>query len=187
MENIDEMNLNDQKKASVFSNGVKYGLYTGAATVLLMLLFYAIDLGRENYVQWIGTIVLIAGIVMGTINYRDKLNGGYISYGNAFLTGLYVTVVTAVITVIYSIIYVEYLDPGAMQYYMEMAEQKMVDKGLSDEMIDQQMAMAEKFATPTFRIVVGLLASTIIGAVISLITAAIFKKNDDSFSGTFNQ
>lgn len=187
MENIDEINSIEQKKTSLFSNSLKYGLYTGIASVLLSLIFYTLDLTHESYLQWLGYVILITGIVLATINYRDKLNGGFISYGNAFLTGLYVTIITAIITVFYFFIYINYIDPNFTKELLDMSEQNMVDKGYSDEMIDQQLSMASKFMSPVWMLIFGFGGSVIMGVIFSLITSAILKKNDDSFNATFNQ
>jgi len=184
---MDEITATNPKKTTVFSNAIKYGLYTGIASVLLSLLFFALDVSRESYLQWLSWVILIAGIIMGTLNYRDKINGGFISYGDAFLTGLYITIVTAILSVIYFYILINYIDVNFIKTSLDTLEQSLVDKGVSDEMIDQQVTMAGKFMTPTIMMVMGFVTSLVMGVIISLITSAIFKKNDDSFNATFNQ
>ncbi len=185
MENTDEMNVAQQKKTSVFQNGLKYGLYTGVASVLFSLLLFSLDVSRESYLQWVSWVILIIGIVLATINYRDKINGGHITFGNAFMTGLYVVIVNSILVMIYSYMYFTWIDPGFTQAMLENVEQKLLDRGMSDEMIEQQLAMTEKFMKPGFMIFWGLFMSVIFGAIISLITSAILKKEDDSFKATF--
>ncbi len=187
MENIEETSTNVRKKTTILSNGIQYGLYAGIGSVLLSLLFYALDVSRESYIQWLSYVILIAAIVLATINYRDKINGGLISYGDAFLTGLFVALTSAVITVIYSYIFIKYIDPNFTKEMLDAVEQKLADKGLSDEMIDQQVAMAGKFMKPGLMMITGFITIAVMGVILSLITAAILKKTDDSFNATFNQ
>lgn len=188
METSSEINAPlDAKKITVLNNAMKYGLYTSVAYVLVTLLYYAFNLMLNQWLNFLSYIVLIAGIVLATLNYRNKINGGFISYGKGVTTGVIVGLIVGIVMAIFTWVFYTYIHPAGLQEMMEMAEQAMLDKGLSDEMIDQQMSMTGKMMKMPIINFLALGGYTFWGLIISLITSAILKKNDDSFNTTFNQ
>lgn len=188
MENTEGMTtLESQNKTSLFKNALTYGLYTAAAYVLLSLLYYALDIYRITWLNYLTYIILIAGIVLATINFRDKINGGFISYGKAFLTGLYISLITGIVFALYSWVFYTYIHPDGIRELIELTEQAMVDRGMSDDMIDAQIEMSAKFMKMPLLNVVAFVGMLFWGIIISLITSAFLKKNDDSFNTTFSQ
>lgn len=186
MENINEMtNQNESPKVSVFMNALKYGLYTGVAFILVSLLFFALDLDTNSWLNTLTYVILIVGIILATLNYRNKLNGGYISYGKAVLTGFYVSIIVGVIMAIYIWIFYSYINPDGLKEIMDFTEQKLAEAGLSDEMIDQQMKMSSRFMQMPLLNISTLVGMAFWGTIISLITSAFLKKQDDSFNSTF--
>lgn len=188
METINEMPSQVKtSKESVLNNALKYGLYTGCAYVLVSLMFYALDMDKITWLNYLTYIIMIAGIVLATINYRDKLNGGLITYGKGVSTGVIIGVVVGIVMAIYLWIFFTYINPNGISEILEMTEQKMAEQGLSDEMIDKQMTMSGKFIKMPLMNIFGMIGYIFSGLIISLITSAILKKNDDSFNATFNQ
>lgn len=183
------LNQGNVTKPSVLSNAIKYGLYTAAAYILFSLLTWSLDL-MNWWVSILGYVVIIAGIILGIINLRDKLNRGFISFGKAFQTGLIISILIAIVSVIYSWILITYIDPGLAERIIQMTEESLIKRGLSDEMIEQQSEITRRMMTGDLRMVgqiVTFFTTVAIGAVVSLICAAILKRNDDSFNSAFNE
>ncbi len=176
-----------QNKTSLFGNALTYGLYTAAAYVMVSLLYYALDIYRITWLNYLSYIILIAGIVLATINFRDKINGGFISYGKAFLTGLYISLLTGIIFALYTWVYYTYIHPNGIRELIELTEQAMVDRGMSDDMIDTQLEMSARFMKMPLLNIVAFVGMFVWGIIFSLITSAFLKKNDDSFNATFSQ
>lgn len=172
---------------SLFSNALKFGLFTSAAYILVSLLFYVLDVDKTSWVQYLVFLVLIAGIVMGIIQFRDKQSGGFLSYGKCFSTGVLISLVVGLIIGVYIYLFMTFFDPGQIEEMAEMAEQKLVDQGMTDEEIDQAMVIARKFMSPVFSAISSVFSMAFGGAIISLIAAAFLKKNDNSFEGAFKQ
>ena len=79
METLNEdkiVNENASASPDFLKQSVIFGAITGFGLVLLSLLFYAIDLNTASWVQYVSLLVLFAGIVYGTITYRDKQGNG---------------------------------------------------------------------------------------------------------------
>ncbi|MGE5382933.1 MAG: DUF4199 domain-containing protein [Omnitrophica WOR_2 bacterium] len=188
METINEMPSQVKtSKESVLNNALKYGLYTACAYVLVSLMIYALGIDKITWLNYLTYIIMIAGIVLATINYRDKINGGLITYGKGVSTGVIIGGVVGVVMAIYLWIFFTYINPNGIRELLEMTEQKLAEQGLSDEMIDKQMTMSGKFIKMPLMNIFGMIGYIFSGLIISLITSAILKKNDDSFNATFNQ
>lgn len=188
MENNDGMTTQSlTPNVSVFKNALTYGLYTGIAYILVSLLFYALDLDKNTWLNSLTYIILILGIIFATLNYRNKLNGGYITYGKAVLTGFYMSLIVGIIMAVYTWLFYSFINPNGLKELLDLTEQKMAETGLSDEMIDQQMKMTSKFMEMPLLNLLTFAGLTFWGTIISLITSAFLKKQDDSFNTTFNQ
>ncbi|HLO92127.1 MAG TPA: DUF4199 domain-containing protein [Lentimicrobium sp.] len=191
MENTEETTpFISEIKASSLSYAVKYGLIISSITVLYSLFLYALDL---MFITWLGLLswgIVIVGIVLAIINFRDKINGGFISFGKAFSIGFLIILIYAIISIIYYYVLTTFIDPQIPERMMQMAQEKLMSKGLSDEMIDQQVQMQEKFMTGSLKyvgILIQLFSMVLIGTIISLFCALILKKQDDSFKATFSE
>jgi len=186
MEHNDQI-TNVVSKPSVLNNAFKYGLYTSAAYIVVSLMLYILDLTTVTWLNYVIYLIMIAGIVLAMLNYRNKLNGGFIQFGDAFLTGLYISIITALVMTLYGWIYMTYINPDAAEQTLRLAEERLLQRGYPDEVIEKQMSMARKMMNTPIAYIISIIWSVVIGAVVSVIAAAIVKKNDDSFNATFNQ
>ncbi len=67
--------------------------------------------------------------------------------------------------------------PEMKDKMMEMQTAKLEAQGLSEEQIQQGMNMTKKFTTPPMILLFTLLGMTFFGTILSLVAAAIAKKN----------
>jgi hypothetical protein len=170
-----------ENKPSMFTLSLGYGVIIALAIIVFSLVLFLINLDQGSGLEYLSYIILLAGIILVQINYRNKYLGGYIEYGKAFMIGLLSSVFLGLIMGIYTFIFFKYIDPGAMEESMTLAEQKMMDRGMTDLEIEQGMAMARKFQSVgmfTFLAVVG---NIFIGMIFSLITAIFVKKERSGF------
>jgi len=72
------------------------------------------------------------------------------------------------------------ISPESMEHGLEIARQKLMENpNMTEEIIEQSLAMQKKFQSPTFLIPIMLIVSLFIGFVISLIASLIMKKTDE--------
>lgn len=190
METLNEdkiVNENASANPDFLKQSVVFGAITGFALVLLSLLFYAIDLNTASWVQYVSLLVLFAGIVYGTITYRDKQGNGFLSYGRSLGFGVLISLFAGIVLGIYTFLFFQYFDPSQLEQIWKMAEDRMLDQGLTDEQIDQAMGFSKMFMTPIAISVSGIFSMVFWGTVFSLISSIFIKKVDDSFLGTFGQ
>ncbi|MCK4751617.1 MAG: DUF4199 domain-containing protein, partial [Bacteroidales bacterium] len=63
---------------------------------------------------------------------------------------------------------------------LDMQTEKLMERGISEEAMDQAMAMTAKFMKPGIMLAMASAFSLFIGAILSLIIAAIFKKDEST-------
>lgn len=159
---------------------INYGVYLGIASILISVLVYA--LGMQYDQDWkmgsIGIIAMAVIIFLGIKKFKE-LNSGYLTVGQALKTGVGIALIGGIISVIYSFIFMSYIEPDFMANTMAKAEQKMIEDfpNLSDDQIEMQIEMMQKFSTPAITSAFALIGSLFFGFVISLISGFIQKSN----------
>lgn len=182
----------EQKSTSLLKSGLTYGLYMGLISVLISVVIWATSL-MENLGMWgsavIGLITLAVNLILlivFTKSYRNKELGGFISFGNAFKFALILVVVSVIIGAIYNYIFQTLIDPGYTARVMAAIQEKtlayMTNAGVSEAQINKTMEKFQDIPTVGKSLWQGLMFGVIGGAILSLISSAIAKKNIDAES-----
>lgn len=174
----------EEKPRSVISNGIFYGLITGAAIVVFSLIMFLMDLYLNKAVNWIGYIFLIAGMIWGTLEFRKKYANGFLTYGKAFSSCFWIGLFAGIIASVYLFVFIQFIHPGFINELLDQARENMLASrpDMTDEQLEQAISMSAKFMTPVMMVVWGLAAYAAISAVIGLILAIFLKKEDPSLN-----
>jgi hypothetical protein len=170
-----------EKKPSMIQHTMTWGAIIGIIMIVYSLVLYLAHQTYNQVLGYLSYVLLIAGILVGSIAYRDKILGGFISYKDAFLTGLLITVFAGILSSFFSFILIRYIDPGVIEQAIAMTEEKMMNRGLSEDQIEMAMEKSKEFIGSPVMVLIGLLSFAFIGTIISLITAAIVKKERSPF------
>jgi len=159
---------------------LNYGLYLGLIGVVTHLLLYAT--GQLLELNWINSIVsiiaMIVLIVLGIKKYKNEANG-FISWGQGLKIGMGITMLSAVITVVYVLLFMNVIEPDFQQQALEFQKQAFYDAGMNEEQIEATIDMTKKFQTPLISSAMILGFSAFLGFVISAIISAIMKKSEE--------
>jgi hypothetical protein len=158
-----------------------YGVIIALAIIVFSLILFLLNMARDSALQYLTYLILLGGLFLAQTNFRNKYMGGYIEYGKAFTVGLLTSIFLSIIMGIYTFIFFKYIDPGAMEEAMTLAEQKMMDRGMSDMEVEQGMAIARKFQGVGFYTFFAVAGNIFIGSILSLITAIFVKKENTDF------
>jgi pheromone shutdown protein TraB len=113
-------------------------------------------------------------LFLGIKKQRDT-NGGFISFGNAFKTGVLISLVISIIyVIIWLIVYYNFF-PNFMEQYGEMVLRKTTPEDLAEKTAEINQ-MKEWYKNPIYIILLTLMEILPLGIVISLISALIMKK-----------
>jgi hypothetical protein len=171
-----------------------YGLIAGVVVSALMLTsvnFIShngnVDYNTSMLIGYASMLVAFSLIFVGIKNYRDKYNGGVISFGKAFKIGMTITLIASTIYVIAWLIDYFFFIPDFMEKYSAHMLEELKASGASQMEIDVQTKEMEKFGkmyqNPFFNAMMTYVEILPVGLVVTLISALILKrKSPDQLS-----
>lgn len=160
---------------------IKWGLIGGIVTIIMSLLSYLLGLSDSKIMQYIGVILMIAIIVLALFEYRDKLNSGFASFGDLVKVGLLIGLIIAIISAVWSFIYLSFIDTEFIARTLLKTEIALESKGISDREIKNAMEIAGKITNPLYMSIMGIASTLIISGIISFVSALIIK-NEKPFA-----
>lgn len=171
-----------EKTVSSSKAGMTYGVYLGLISVVLTLIVYILGLVGESYVTWVSLAISIAFVSWVMINFRDKQNGGFMAYKQGVGVGFMTFLIGGIISSIFTFVLFKFIDPGLVEQIVQKSLDEAIQKNPE---IEGNMEMVEKwtrmFVNPPAMAIMGVVSSAIGGIIISLILAAIFKKEKPLF------
>jgi len=168
----------ENKNTSVLYNGVVWGAILGFVGIIYNVILYMLDQNLNQNLGYLGIIITIVLLILGVRSFRDNVRGGVLPFGPAFQFGFVMIVVSSVIGIIYAYLLWTVIDPDIIGKMKDMQMDKMLEKGVPEEALDQAMAISGKFMTPLVMTIMGLFSGILMGTIVALIVAAIFKKNE---------
>jgi len=175
----------EAQQPSKMKSALNFGAVLGLILMIISLIIYVFELYDANkWLSWVSMLILVAGLVMGIRNFRDKENGGFISYGGAVGYGTLVALFAGIITSVFTYVYLGYIDDGFVHHQLMVQEDEMYNQGMPEEQIEVAMEWTEKFMAPGVLAVMGVFMNTLIGFIISLIAAAFLKNEPENFEDT---
>ena len=161
-------------KPSYTSITVKWAVIYFITSVVITYIFQFLNIDQNSAAKYLGYIPFIAFLLLAQKEYKDKL-GGFLKFGEGFMAGFIYSVIAGVLLAIFTYIYLTFLSPQIFEQALASQEAKMSAQNVSPEQAEKGMEIARKYGT-IFGAVGILLITPICGAVISLIGAAIFKR-----------
>lgn len=162
------------------SVGLRYGLLTGLVSVILSFILFVTH-ADQSPARWLGLFILIGAMVLAHKTYKQA-NEGFMSYAEGLGIGAFMSGVSGVISTAFSVAYMKFIDPEYMSRATETARANLEAKGgLTDEQIEQGVAMMQKFSTTGWMVLFGILGSVLGGLLIALIVSAFTKHSKPEF------
>ena len=157
---------------------MQYGVIVGIIMIIYGTLLQVSGLALEyQSLSYINYIFLAVVIYLAHKKFKED-GDGFMSYGQGLGIGFWMSLIGGVISMVFSYIYMSFIDSTIMEQAMDKARYDMEEKGMSDAQIDQAMSITEKFMTPEMIFVMGIVGMLIFGFILSLIVSAITKKTD---------
>ena len=163
---------------------INYGLLLAFVGIIISLINFSFgNIYKPHWsVQVVSTLALVAFIIFG-IKKLKETNESLLTLGEAIKTGIGITFVAAIISIIYFYVFAKFIEPNFVHNIIEVQRQTMLDRmpNISDEMLTKQAEMTQKyFYIFTFGGI--LFFNLFLGFVISLITGLIMKKTDEEIT-----
>lgn len=167
-----------ENKVSIWKNSVNYGLIAGILMIALSIILWLTGMTENKFLGYISYLILAFAMYIGATNWRNKFNEGWMSYGEAFKTGFFVTLIAAVLGLIYSYVFFSFIDPAFIETIAAKSEEAILESNpnISDADLEMGLEMAAKFTSATVLTIFGFIFTVIIGTIISAIVAIFAKK-----------
>lgn len=172
----------ENQRYPIWKHGLMYGLYTGAGLIVLSLIWYILDMYTESWVSWISYIVLLAGVVLASLHYRDKFADGFISYGQSVSAGFFTALFAGVLVSIYTLIFMTFAGEEFTQVMLDTVEEKTIAQNpeISDQELDMVLSWTSNMFKPGWMTVMALLGNTVVGLIFALIASIFIKKEEQA-------
>lgn len=166
-----------EDKVTVSQIGLRYGIILGLIMIVYSMILQFIGLATNNWASSVSYVFLIVGMVMAHKAFKDG-GDGFMRLGQGLGIGTLISAVSGGISMIFSYLYIKFIDDSMMQMIQDKQIEAMEKQGLDDAQIDQAMEMAAKFSSPEIIFGIGLIAFIFFGFIISLIVSLFTRKDN---------
>ena len=168
----------ENQKQSIKNLIFTFGFILALLSILLSVVKYVMGRHLENSaVDSIIGLILIVALVAYPITLFKKQNNGFLNLSQAFKIGLGVAAVAAIISVIYFVIFANYIEPNFVNDVMsaEMSRQLKANPNMPKADLEKGMEIGKGFVLPMLYGGI-IVMNLVLGFIISLITGLAIKK-----------
>ena len=169
-------------------NIVIYGSIAGIVVSILMLFITNylshcegnVDYDTSMLIGYASMLIALSLVFVGIRNYRNKYNGGVISFGKAFKIGLFMVLVASTIYVAAWLIAYFFFIPDFFEKYSAQMLDKLRTGGASQLEIEKQtkeMAnLAVMYKNPLYNAAMTYMEILPVGLIVTLISSLILRR-----------
>jgi Protein of unknown function (DUF4199) len=162
----------------------KYTLIMAATSIIMTLIMSIMGMSNLIMMSLLGLVVFAAMIVipvLGVKEHRNNQLGGLISFGRAFLVCMLILALSIVVSTIFNYVYMNFINPSYVDTMKEGMTEMMEKYNVPEAQLEESLKPFEEMKTPMGNLK-SLAKSLAMSAVISLIVAAIMKRNRPIFN-----
>ena len=169
-------------------NIIIYGLIAGIVVSILMLFSTnyishvegKVDYNTSLLIGYVSMLIAFSLVYVGIRNYRDKFNGGVISFGKAFKIGIMIVLIASTIYVVAWLIDYFFFIPDFMEKFSAQELDELKASGASQIEIDKETIkmenMVKMYKNPFFNALMTYVEILPVGLVVTLISSLILKR-----------
>jgi len=176
------------KKLNMKKNIIIHGIIAGiivSATMLFTVNYIShcegsVDFNTSMLIGYASMLIAFSLVFVGIRNYRDKYNGGIISFGKAFKTGMMIVLIASTFYVVAWLIDYFYFIPDFMDKYSAKMIEELKTSGASEVEIDKQAKEMANFSSmyknPFFNAMITYVEILPVGLIVTIISSLILKR-----------
>jgi hypothetical protein len=168
---VDIDNEPQQKKGPY---ALRYGFIAALLGIIYSLFLFFIGQDLNRTLSSLGLIIAIVLVVVAMKSFK-KDNYNRLTGRQGFGLGLLFFLVFAVLSTAFFFLYIELINPDFQAQMMDIQEERLENRGYSDEMIEQQMKYVALFMKPAILSVVSVLQIMFAGLIVSGIAALVLR------------
>ena len=148
--------------------------------VLFTYLFYFLDIDSKSPVNYLSYVPFLVCLFLSVRFHKETELGGFISFKRAFGTGFRFSSFLSLLMGIFIYVYFKFLNPDVFEKTLLEAENQMLESGNSTDKVDMAIEVSRSWG-PLIAGITTAVMYTLSGVVVSLIVAAILKKEEPFF------
>lgn len=150
----------------------------GAAFQLLLYFtgFQTEKLAVGQHLNWIAFIIMIVVLVLGIKAVREEAPDKALSYGKGVGTGVLISLISGLMSSVYSFIHFKFINTEFADYQMELIRAKWEQTGMGSAQMEQAEGFTRAMLGPVAQAIMTPIMAVIFGTIISLIAAAFLKR-----------
>lgn len=152
----------------------KWAVIYVLTSIVITYLFQFLNVDQTSGLKFLGYIPFIAFLFLAQKEYRDQLNG-FMTFGEGFSAGFRYAVVAGLILAVFIYIYLTFLSPQILEQSIASQQDKFKEQNMTPEQIEKANEIGKKYG-PIIGAFGAAIGSAVIGAILALIGAAIFKR-----------
>ncbi|MFC4739737.1 DUF4199 domain-containing protein [Flavobacterium ponti] len=169
-------------------NVLIYGIIAGIIVSSLMLLSVNymshcegnVDFETSMLIGYASMLIAFSLVFVGIKNYRDKYNGGIISFGKAFKIGIMIVLIASTIYVVAWLIDYFFFIPDFIEKYSTHMLEELKASGATqieiDKQVEEMASFAKMYQNPFFNAMMTYMEILPVGLVVTLISSLILKR-----------
>ncbi|SEK80082.1 DUF4199 domain-containing protein [Parapedobacter koreensis] len=167
---------------------IVFGLISGVIITAMMvygvyLCYHKEDFKGNTTMGYTAMVVAFSFIFVGIRNYRNKYLGGFISFGKAFKTGLFIALVASTIYVLVWLVYYYGFIPDFMDkyagYVLRTAEAEGATPAELAAKTEEMATFKELYKSPVMVVLITYAEVLPLGLIIALFSALVLKRKQD--------
>lgn len=169
----------EENKTNIFlKSNTLFGALMGAIFIAASVAIYksGSPIFMNPTLDRIITLLYICGLTLQIRKYREEALGGFMSYGMALKTGLYLAAVTGFLYAIY-IFFMYSQNPSLLEYYLTASEATLKQVYGESSMVESMISMLKVFTSPLSMAFSELFSKVFSGFIYTLFIAWFLKKS----------
>jgi hypothetical protein len=157
------------KPVSVRSVGMKYGSIS--ALIYIVFFIALVLLGQDafdNKWGWFRMVIGIVILVLAHKNFKDETDG-FMSYGQGVGIGLWCSLTATFIGVIFTYLYINFIDTTVMDLFYQKQLEQMEAKGMAESQIEMAVGWTKKLFFPIY-IFAGIFFGLLVALIVTIFT-----------------
>lgn len=156
------------------------GLVAGIIETLAGVVMYVAGVYFAAWSMLVSAVVLVLCIVVGTRCYRDNALGGTMSYSQALIVGIVISISTGIIYALYNVITIGFVYPNFLDDMVREGASRIQASGLTSQETTELVASMKRDATVPKIAVGNLIRLSIVGVIFSIITSIFLRRKGRS-------
>ena len=158
-------------------HGMSYGVILGLIMILIGVVMYVtgMQLEGQQWPQYLYYLIFPAVIIIAIKAFKTK-NGGFLSLGEALKTGLVIAIISAIVFILYGVIFNTLIDPEYNDQLMEAVRDNLLENpNMTEDQIEASMKFVENMSNPLIGSSIWIGLSLFFGLIYSLIGGLVMK------------